>query len=248
MSADTLALVGAVGGAGTTRMTVETAAVLARAGRDVAVLDAAFGTQGLARYYRGRIEPDLTAVLVGDASLEDAMVALDVEGPGTVHLTPARAPLSQFAGAMTAGAAEAFERQIGGAGLAHDVVLVDTPPVAGNQAIAAVTTADRVAVVTPADPRGRDALALMAERLADLGAPHDLVVGTFADGGIEAVPEAVAGVPTAETTAPSACPTAGHPGSPIGPAVADVVEAAFGVRVERGAETDGSLGGLLSRD
>ena len=63
----TLALVGATGGAGTTRLTVEFGATLARAGRDVALLDAAFGTQGLAAHVPGRIEPDLTA-LVTDAT------------------------------------------------------------------------------------------------------------------------------------------------------------------------------------
>jgi len=48
MGISTLALVGVAGGAGTTRTAVEMAATLARADRSVAVLDAAFGTQGLA--------------------------------------------------------------------------------------------------------------------------------------------------------------------------------------------------------
>ncbi|OYR95948.1 cell division inhibitor, partial [Halorubrum sp. E3] len=46
MQATTLALVGATGGAGTTRTAVELAALGARDGRDVAVVDAAFTTQG----------------------------------------------------------------------------------------------------------------------------------------------------------------------------------------------------------
>ncbi|SEO55941.1 hypothetical protein SAMN04487948_103228 [Halogranum amylolyticum] len=47
MPGTTTALVGATGGAGVTRTAVELAATLARDGRDVAVLDAAYATEGL---------------------------------------------------------------------------------------------------------------------------------------------------------------------------------------------------------
>lgn len=60
------ALVGATGGAGTTRLAVEVGVALAAAGRDVLVVDAALATQGLSRYVDGRLEPDLTTVLVQD--------------------------------------------------------------------------------------------------------------------------------------------------------------------------------------
>ncbi len=76
----TLALVGAAGGAGTTRLAVESAATLAQTGRDVAVIDAAFGTQGLADYVDGRIETDVTALVTDDGvELADALTALDVD-------------------------------------------------------------------------------------------------------------------------------------------------------------------------
>lgn len=59
----TIALVGATGGAGTTRLSLELAAALATDGRDVAVLDAAFATQGLSDYVSGtlgqRVRPSL---------------------------------------------------------------------------------------------------------------------------------------------------------------------------------------------
>lgn len=63
----TIALVGATGGAGTTRLSLELAAALATDGRDVAVLDAAFATQGLSDYVSGTLDPDATA-LVTDAA------------------------------------------------------------------------------------------------------------------------------------------------------------------------------------
>ena len=85
MQARTLALVGATGGAGTTRTAVELAALGARDGRDVAVVDAAFTTQGLSEYVSGRIGTDLTALLTDetDASLSAATYPIAVgDGPG----------------------------------------------------------------------------------------------------------------------------------------------------------------------
>ncbi|PSQ57111.1 hypothetical protein BRD18_07905 [Halobacteriales archaeon SW_7_71_33] len=53
-AAGVAALVGAAGGAGTTRLTVETGALLARGGERVAVFDAAFDTQGMVDHVEGR--------------------------------------------------------------------------------------------------------------------------------------------------------------------------------------------------
>ena len=75
---DTLALVGAAGGAGTTRLALESATLLAREGRDVALLDAAYATQGLADHTPGRIDPDMTALCVDDHRLETGLVDLPI--------------------------------------------------------------------------------------------------------------------------------------------------------------------------
>lgn len=69
MITKTCAFVGAAGGAGTTRLTLECAALLAREGRDVVVLDAAYGTQGLADRIPGRVDPDMTALCLDDRPL-----------------------------------------------------------------------------------------------------------------------------------------------------------------------------------
>lgn len=53
----TVAFVGVTGGAGRTRTSVEVGARLAREGDSVAILDAAFATQGLATSVAGRIDP-----------------------------------------------------------------------------------------------------------------------------------------------------------------------------------------------
>jgi Flp pilus assembly CpaE family ATPase len=63
-SGATTALVGATGGAGTTRLAVEFTALLTREGEAVCVLDAAYATPGLAQYVAGRIGPDVTALCV----------------------------------------------------------------------------------------------------------------------------------------------------------------------------------------
>lgn len=180
----TLALVGATGGAGTTRLTVEFGATLARAGRDVALFDAAFATAGLARHLPGRLDPDLTGLLTdADAALSDGLVEYPAEVPGRLSACPARAPFERLARAKTAEAAERFEALLARAAREFDHVLVDTPPVAANQAVAAVSAADRVGIVVRASERGLDALPAMGDRLHDLGAPADVVVANRASGG-----------------------------------------------------------------
>jgi len=222
----TLALVGAVGGAGTTRLAVECGATLARAGRDVAVFDAAYATQGLADYVEGRIGADVTALVTGDADLEAVLTPCDLDTPGRLVFAPARAPFERLARAKTAGAAERLEKHLAAAALSHDVVIVDTPPVAANQAVAAADTAQRVAIVTPDTARGADALARTRARLDDLGIGTDAVIGTPADGD-SALPEADARIPRSPTTAPGNCPACVPPDDTFAPAVADATEAAL---------------------
>ncbi|MFC6753638.1 ParA family protein, partial [Halorubrum tibetense] len=167
MHATTLALVGATGGAGTTRTAVELAAIGARGGRNVAVIDAAFTTQGLSEYVRDRIGTDLTALITDDAgvSLSAATYTLAGDGAaadqlndlsGKVDLIPARAPFERVARAKTAEAARKLERRIDEATTGYDAVVVDTSPVASNEAVAAVTSVDRVGAVRPATPHGVD--------------------------------------------------------------------------------------------
>lgn len=223
---------GAAGGVGATRLTVEVGATLARDGRDVAVLDAAFATQGLAGHVEGRIDPDVTATLVARvdgerAPLGDALV--EVAAPaGRLVAAPAFAPFEGLARAKAPEAAEAFEALLAEAADEFDHVLVDTPPVAANQAVAAVTAVDGVALVTLPGGRGIDALQRAEGRLADLGTGADLVVANRADEG--AVPDADLAVPegaVVEAAAPSCLDGA----APFAPAVADVAEALLGVEL-----------------
>jgi septum site-determining protein MinD len=199
MSSTTLSLLGATGGAGTTRTTLELATILAADGADVAVLDAAYDTQGLARHLSGRLRPDLTSLVTDetDRPLADGFVAFDpmagdtgalaAEGdspaetpppaPGRVACCPANAPFERLARAKTADAAQAFERRVEEASDAFDYVLVDTPPLGSNPAVAAVTAADRVAVVTPTTAHGLDAVQAARARLQDVGTGADAVLG-----------------------------------------------------------------------
>ena len=206
MHATTLALVGATGGAGTTRTAIELAAIGARSGRDVAVIDAAFTTQGLSEYVRGRIGTDLTSLVTDDAgaSLSAATypIAIAEAGdgvssettnsgtadaetaggetasdlPGRADVVPARAPFERVARAKTAEAARKLERRVDEAATAYDAVIVDASPAGSNESIAAVTTVERVAAVRPATPHGRDALQRLRGRIADVGASVDATV------------------------------------------------------------------------
>lgn len=173
----TAALVGATGGAGTTRLTVETAAALARGGRRVAVFDAALGTQGLARYVEGRIDTDATdLVTTEEVTPAAAMEGFPTAGPGELLVCPASAPFGDVAAAKSTEAAQRLESTVREAGVAFDNVLVDAPPVASNPPVAAVTAADRVALVAPGTDRGVDGVQTQRARLADVDASADLVV------------------------------------------------------------------------
>jgi cellulose biosynthesis protein BcsQ len=227
----TLALVGATGGAGATRLTVEVGATLARTGRSVALLDAAYDTQGLAQYVPGRIDPDVTALAVDGAPLESGLVELDVGAPGRLAACPASAPFERLARAKTPDAARAFEVLVAEAATAFDVVLVDTPPVASNQAVAAVTSVDRTVPVAPASQRGADALVRLRDRLADVGVDPTTTLANGARGA-NPVPDASVAVPRSDVTRPDDCPACLEPDESFAPAVAAAAEAALGVSLE----------------
>ncbi|WP_348613196.1 ParA family protein [Halobaculum rarum] len=167
-----LAIVGAVGGAGTTRTAVECAAALARDGREVAVLDAAYATQGLSELVRGRIDPDVTALCLDPRRpLADGLYDLDAAVDGRVVLAPAHAPFERVARASDDDAAQALADRVAEAVARFDHVLVDVPPVAANPAIAAVHAVDRVAIVAPDTEHGADGRRRQYDVLRDIDAP-----------------------------------------------------------------------------
>jgi cellulose biosynthesis protein BcsQ len=238
MAGTTTALVGTVGGAGTTRTTVELAAALAADGRSVAVVDASFATQGLSRYLRGALDPDVTALVTdaADAPLGAGLVDLDVGVPGRVACLPADAPFERLARAKAPAAAERFGDRIRAAATEFDAVLVDTPPVAANQAVAAVTAVDRVAVVAPATDRGTDGVQRTRARLADVGAGTDAVIATFGE-----LPGADAALPETEAEGVPACLGGDEP---FAEAVAAAAAAATGVSLTVSFGDDGLLGAV----
>lgn len=238
----TLALVGAAGGAGTTRLAVEMGATLTRTGRDVAVVDAAYETQGLADYV-GTVEADVTELVTDGAPLESVVQPAELETSGQLSLCPARAPFERIARAKTARAAEQLEKQIAAIALSHDVVVVDTPLVATNQAVAAVNAADRIAAVTPDSARGEDALARLYGRIQDVGEMVDAVVANYAASDPQ-VTDADARVPRAETIAPVGCPSC-LDDETFAPAVAAATETALDTTVDLDFEAGGRLDGLL---
>ncbi len=238
MQATTLALVGATGGAGTTRTAVELAALGARDGRDVAVVDAAFTTQGLAEHVSGRIGTDLTALLTDetDASLSAATYPVGRDGddeanlPGRADLIPSRAPFERVARAKTAEAARKLERRIDEAATAYDAVVVDAAPVGSNEAVAAVTAADRVEAVTPATAHGRDALQRLRGRVADVGESVDGTIAVDRAGGAGAESDAGESadtrLPPVDSAVESAPETATGTGEYVA-ALAETYERAF---------------------
>ena len=236
MAISTLALVGVAGGAGTTRTAVELAATLARTGRAVAVFDAAFGTQGLATYVDGRLTDDITAVATDEAALPDALYDADYDVPGRVAFCPAHALFERLARAKTPEAVQAVETAVADAAGRFDHVLLDVPPVAANQSVAALTTAQRRALVAPATQRGVDLLPRQRGRLRDLNAPADAVLATRTDApGAVDIADADVDLPEGDPVGPSALEKT----SALAPPVAAAAEALLDVELDLSFEEEG---------
>ncbi|WP_380679332.1 ParA family protein [Salinigranum sp. GCM10025319] len=247
MTYTTAALVGVTGGAGTTRTTLEAAVALAADGADVAVLDTAYATQGLGDYLAGRLDPDLTALLTDRAEtpLSAGLVDLDLDAAvdGRVACCPVDAPFERLARAQSVEAAQRFETRIEEAVTAFDHVLVDVPPIAANQAVAAVTTCERVGLVAPIGDRGSDATARTRERLADLGTAADLLVST---GGADESGAADVELPTTEAAFPG-CLADERYGRAVVSLVGELVDRDV-VGVGEAAGLLGNVSGLLRRE
>lgn len=240
------AFVGVAGGVGTTRLGVEHAATLARGGLDVAVLDAALGTQGLATYVDGRIDPDMAAVLAGEAQLSAAVMDCWPALPGRVAVAPAQAPFERLARAKTERAARRFEECVDRARSRFDHVLVDVPPVASNEAVAAVTAADRRALVAPASRRGRDLVPRQRGRLVDIGVQVDRILvnrAGEADPETTPLPEADHAIPAGDPDA--VVPTCLDPDETVAPAVAASAEDCFDADLDLAFPSTSPLGDRL---
>jgi len=236
------ALVGATGGAGTTRIVLETGALLARTGERVAVFDAAVGTQGLADHVEGRIDADVVDLVTDDGvAPADVLVEQSITGDGSLHVAPARAPFAGIARAKTETAARTLESTLREAADRFDRVLVDTPPLAANQAVASVTAADRVGVVAPATARGVDAMQRVRGRIEDVGGSVTATVGNrAAPGGIVTEPfDAV--VPEHDTADPGRVPVADDATGEFLAGVAAATRAVVGVAPDVEAETESFL-------
>jgi len=229
MGSDAVALVGAAGGVGTTRLAVETGAALAADDRDAIVLDAALGTQGMAAYLPDRIEPDLTAALLGEADLEEVVHRHPAETPGRFAVCPGHAPFTRIAAAQAPEAAARLEQLVETATAEADGVVIDVPPLASNVAVAAVSAADRVAVVTTATARGLDGLSRCRGRLADVGADADFVVVNRVADEPPADADVAVGV-SREVDVPET-PTVLGGDDGFGPGVADLVAAGFDTEI-----------------
>ncbi|WP_280538177.1 ParA family protein [Halopenitus sp. POP-27] len=232
MDGSTLALVGATGGAGTTRTAVEMAAAGAIDDRDVIVIDAAYATQGLSEYVSGRIDPDVTTLVTDGRTDTPDAAAYTVDGDwgGRVRLVPASAPFERIARAKTVDAARGLVSVINAASETADHVIVDTPPVAANQAVAAVTETDRIAAVTPGTVHGRDALERLRGRIQDVGERVETTIATRGS-----LPAADVDLPTAEETA-TTHPTVRPTGGAYAEGIATALEVCFETTLTAGFE------------
>jgi len=236
------AFVGATGGTGTTRLVVETGALLARTGERVAVFDAAFGTQGLADHVEGRLDADVVALVTDDGvAPADVLVEQSVTGEGALHVAPSRASFGGIARGKTEAAARNLEETLRAAADRFDRVLVDTPPLAANQAVASVTAADRVGLVAPATERGVDAVQRVRGRVEDVGESVTATVGNRVAPGEPVTEPFDAVVPEHGVTAPGATPVADEGSGEFTAGVARVAQAVVGVDPDLSVDSGGYL-------
>ena len=227
---ETLAFVGAAGGVGTTRLALECGRLLAAEGIDTAVLDAAYGTQGLSDRVPGRIDPDMTKLCLGETPLEEGLIDLPAAGSGRLAACPAHAPFERLARAKTPDAAERFEARIEEAKRRFDRVLVDTPPIATNPAVAAATAVEAVGVVCDGH-RAESAVPRTRDRLADIGIEPSGTLLTRT----ESHPDADVAIPAFESETPAT-----EPDDPARAGLVAAVETMADVTIER-TESPGFL-------
>ena len=233
---ETVAFVGAAGGVGTTRLTLECGRLLAADGIDTAILDAAYGTQGLSDRISGRINPDMTKLCLGETPLEEGLIDLPATGSGRLAACPAHAPFERLARAKAPEAAKRFDARIEEAERRFDRVLVDTPPIATNPAVAAATAVETVAIVCDGT-RAESAVPRTQDRLADIGVDSSATLLTRT----ESHPDADVAIPAFESETPA---TEGD--DPAHAALVAVVETVADVTIER-TESPGVLDRLPLR-
>lgn len=242
--ARTAALTATAGGAGATRLAVATGAVLARTGANVAVLDAAFATQGLAQHVPGRITTDITRVITTDSAPAAARYAIAPDADAALTAYPAFAAFERIAAAKTPAAAARLGSVVDTLADAHDYVLVDTPPIAANQAVAAVTATDAVVAVVPPGDRGVDTLQRARGRLADIGTDCTHVVANRAADTPRAATHAV---PTHATTSVPDTPVPLSGTGAFTAAVAALADAVFDTAVAASLSTGSVLDAVHAR-
>lgn len=247
MTVHSVALVGTVGGAGTTRLAVELGAAFARAGDRALVLDMDLDTQGLSSRVPGRLSPDSTRLLTDPGvELPDAVHEAAIDTAGTLRLCPAHAPFTRVAEAKSPEAAQRLVDRLAEAlDCGYDAVIVDTPPVASNPAVAAITAADRIALVASPDERGVDAIQRARGRLADVGATEDAIV-TNRTTPAGSPPDADIAIPEAPNTGDG-----GHVdalgGAPFAHAITETAELLFERTLDTDIEPVGRFGSLRQR-
>ncbi len=145
--ATTLAVTSGKGGVGKTSISVNLAVQLSQMGRDVILLDADLGTANADVICNINPQKNLSHVVAGRCSLEDALV----DAPGGFRMIAGASGLSQMA------ALSEFERarlmdQMRSLEEQADLILIDTGAGVGPNVLGFLVAADQILVVTTPEP------------------------------------------------------------------------------------------------
>jgi flagellar biosynthesis protein FlhG len=153
----TIAFTSGKGGVGKSSLVLNTAVLLARRGRRVAVLDGDLGLANLHLLLGQTPKHDLRHVVAGERALGDVLVP----GPEGIVLIPAAAGVAELAN-LDAEAREELLRALRELGATVDFLLIDTGAGLSDTVLDLIVASDEAVVVTRPEPTAlADAYALM---------------------------------------------------------------------------------------
>lgn len=175
----TIAFASGKGGVGTSVLALNTALLLARSGKRVAILDGDFGLAGLTVLLGRTPKYDLGDVLAGTKRLEEIIL----RGPNDLLIIPAGAGVEELAD-ISAEALEILFKELRVLRAGIDYLLIDTPTGIGRVTLDLVRFADETIVVTRPEPTAlSDAYGLMKiMELDDPSYPVHVLVNMALDG------------------------------------------------------------------
>jgi capsular exopolysaccharide synthesis family protein len=164
---DTVLVSSAMHGEGKTTVAANLAVALAQDERDVILVDGDLRRPQVMSRFGSRTEWGLDAVLLGEQSLDDALLELEVEGSGRLRLLPGGATAPNPAVLL---GSQRMRSMLSELSARTDIVVLDTPPLlAVSDAIPLLDDVSGTVLVARVDYSSRDAVQRAAQVISAAG-------------------------------------------------------------------------------